>query len=181
MKSLGKQKPPAYLLSIDPSLASTGVSLFDLNNGKLLAFTTIRTKKTSTYTEDQDLYGRLAELHDKLIRFLGNHLADVVSVVVEDQFMQKNVSTLKKLAMVRALLVSPFIIRGVPIVTIPPRSWQMRIFGKESSGDSKSMSIDSVKEYALDADIELPNRLGSDAADAINIGRYAILEEMFCL
>jgi len=186
-----------YLLSIDPSLAATGVALFDTADHRLLGAATLSTSKSKGYSADQDLYTRLATLHDKLAKFLDKRMSDIVCVAIEDQFMQKNANTLKKLSMARAILLSDFIFRSIPIITIPPRSWQTEVLGVKPKdyGRAKQMSLSSAKKYIIAttvseeaspisshpaATVEDVNdiKLSSDAADAINIGRYIFMQEM---
>jgi len=157
-------------ISIDPSIVKTGWCVFD-KNWKPIEWGMIRTKKKKELTSDQSVYCRMKQLSKAVDEIYARH-PEIDNVIIEDQFLLKNVKTLKTMVLAKGGLLLPFSGKPEIIMTIEPKKWQSAILG-EYDCDVKVISVESAKGYLDEFDIPIAGIiLPEDAADAINIGRY---------
>ncbi len=138
------------LLSCDPGTKMCAFTLYE--NGKLVA--TYKVKST---------FDKLREFFFKL------NLSEYV-FVIEDQYLNLNVRTLKTLVEIRAtVLTLARIYKATKCIVIPPQKWQRVILG---------VSIKSKREQRKAVSCMVASHIArqrikdNDIADAICIGDY---------
>ncbi len=138
------------LLSCDPGTKMCAFALYE--NGKLVA--TYKVKST---------FDKLREFFFKL------NLSEYV-FVIEDQYLNLNVRTLKTLVEIRAtVLTLARIYNATKCIVIPPQKWQRSILG---------VSIKSKREQRKAVSCMVASHIArqkikdNDIADAICIGDY---------
>jgi len=158
------------IISIDPSIVKSGWCVFS-QDWEPIEWGIIRTKKDKNLSSDQSVYCRMNQLFEAMTEIKRRH-PGITTVIIEDQFLLKNVKTLKTMVMAKSGLLMAFSKEALNIVTIEPKKWQCEILG-EYDCDVKVISIESAKGYLDEYDVQIEGIiLPEDTADAINIGRY---------
>lgn len=144
------KKNKKTVLGIDPATIDTGWSVLSDN----LDYGLIHVSKSKPIEK------RLLVIYNKLQEIINEYLPEVV--VLEDQFLGRNVDTLKKLSWVRGVIMLLATQNNIPIVTLTPTEIKRTTTGKGNAGKEairKSVSfLFGIKE-----------KLNENVSDAIAI------------
>jgi len=129
------------------------------NNRKLVKFSEISRQKKESMTK----YAR------RLFNLIKEENPDLV--IVEGQYLDKNVNSMQQLIEYRSLIQAICYLQGIEVIVVQPSTWQGRVLGKFKKGTSKKWSVAKAKSvFNLD-------KITDNEADAINIGVYYINEQ----
>jgi len=98
----------------------------------------------------------------------------VTKAVIEDQYLNKNVNTVKKLSRIVGRWQESLIREGLEPIEIYPQTWQSKELGTTKATRTVRKKIAQDKAQHLFGRI-----LTQDESDASLLGRYAAIEEFY--
>jgi len=164
--------PFMRVLGIDPALAgptgygvveTDGRSYRSLDFGEVKARRTPKTRDPFPGKRQQDISGRLREIHGAVARLLEQHAPDAVAV--ESVFTALNMRTALKLAEVRGVVLLAAAERGIPVHSYSPREVKSAVAGY---GNADKQQMQQMVRVLLGMNGN-SDALGNDAADALAV------------
>lgn len=161
------------ICGIDQSLTHTAVIVFDLNTEEILElklFKTINKSGDKKYTPEE----RIFSLKNDIVEFVDQYSCSVI--FIEGLSLNSNSRTMRDLAGLYYVLLTTFIHKAIPTVSLPPLS--VKAFAKNGRASKKEMfeMIPSVeKELLINTGAKKTTGL-YDLSDAYFIGKLGIFK-----
>lgn len=149
------------ILAIDPGSRVSGIIVLSFSvRPKLLA--NIKYTFASITSCPTDL------VHNLNLEF------GIRNAFIEDQFMQKNVDSLKKLSRNAGRWQEACAFCKIPVEWVNAKTWQSKILKK--LGGNNRAGLKKAAQFVAQVDTGV--KLSSDCADAYCIGKYGILNKL---
>lgn len=149
-----------YHMGIDPSIHSTGWAIMNSKKELIDYGKIVSESDTPTHKIIQTQYDVLVSLLQKY---------NIIHILCEDQFAQKNIDTLKKLSQNRGAIMLMAAQHHIPIQVMAPSSWRKICLGN-GKATKKDCVIAMNELYGLKLKM-----VQNDIAEAIAICRTSII------